>query len=75
MASSVLFDPLPNPPVPLPQVPGPKLAPFTPTAYAENIEFTHFIGRDNDRDSLVWKVNINNEPYALKMVGNLAQHS
>ncbi|KAK4683384.1 hypothetical protein QC764_0028890 [Podospora pseudoanserina] len=56
-----------NPPVPLPQVPGPKLEPFTPTAHAD-IEFLMYLGRDEDKDSYVWKVNINgNGPYALKM--------
>ncbi|KAH6853285.1 kinetochore Sim4 complex subunit FTA2-domain-containing protein [Chaetomium sp. MPI-CAGE-AT-0009] len=59
---------LPSPPVPLPSgVPGPKLAPFTQNAHAD-IEFIEFLGRENDMDSLVWKVKINNAgPFALKM--------
>ncbi|KAK4244050.1 kinetochore Sim4 complex subunit FTA2-domain-containing protein [Corynascus novoguineensis] len=57
----------PSPPVPLPCVPGPKLAPFTPNAYAD-IEFIEFLGRENDVDSLVWKVKINKAgPFALKL--------
>ncbi len=76
MSSSSIFriPPLPNPPVPLPQVPGPKLAPFTPTAHAGDIEFIRFLGRENDKDSYVWKVKIDGEgPYALKMVRDSAQ--
>jgi hypothetical protein len=60
--------PRPSPPAPLPAVTGPKLAPFTPTAHAD-IEFIEFLGRENDKDSLVWKVDINGAgPFALKMV-------
>lgn len=60
--------PLPNPPLPLPRVPGPKLAPFTPTARAD-IEFVEFLGREDDVDSQVWKVEINGAGFfALKMV-------
>ncbi len=60
---------LPSPPTPLPCVPGPKLAPFTPTAYADGIEFVKFLGYETDKDSLVWEVNINGAgPFALKMV-------
>jgi hypothetical protein len=59
---------LPSPPAPLPCVPGPKLAPFTSNAQAD-IEFVEFIGRENDADSLVWKVKINGAgPFALKVV-------
>ncbi|KAH6619605.1 kinetochore Sim4 complex subunit FTA2-domain-containing protein [Chaetomium sp. MPI-SDFR-AT-0129] len=61
--------PLPDPPLPLPRVFGPKLAPFTPTARAD-IEFIHFLGRENDVDSQVWKVKINGNGagfFALKM--------
>lgn len=59
---------LPNPPLPLPRVSGPKLAPFTPTARAD-IEFVKFLGRENDVDSQVWKVKINGAGFfALKMV-------
>ncbi len=62
---------LPNPPAPLPLVPGPKLAPFAPSAQAD-IEFVEFLGRENDKDSQVWKVNINGTgPFALKMVRKL----
>ncbi|KAK4096568.1 hypothetical protein N658DRAFT_501424 [Parathielavia hyrcaniae] len=58
MASSVFYlAPLPNSPVPLPRVPGPKLAPFTPNARA-NIEFVEFLGEKNNVDSQVWKVKI-----------------
>ncbi|KAK4097698.1 hypothetical protein N658DRAFT_518423 [Parathielavia hyrcaniae] len=59
MASSVFrLAPLPNPPVPLPRVPGPKLAPFNPDARAD-IEFVEFVGRENNLDSQVWRVKIN----------------
>lgn len=54
----------------LPQVPGPKLAPFTPTAYAD-IEFIEELGNPVvDMDARVWKVRINGAApyYALKMV-------
>ncbi|KAL2148971.1 hypothetical protein VTH82DRAFT_1657 [Thermothelomyces myriococcoides] len=68
MASPVFYQARPpSPPVPLPCVPGPKLAPFTPTAYAD-IEFIKFLGCENDKDSVVWKVKINGGgPFALKM--------
>ncbi len=67
---------LPSPPVPLPRVPGPRLAPFTPSAQAD-IEFIEFLGRQNDKDSLVWKVTINGAgPFALKVVsGSWSAHS
>jgi hypothetical protein len=55
---------------------GPKLEPFTPTAYAD-IEFLEELGDPaNNADSHVWKVRINGqEPcYALKMV-SLKQYS
>jgi hypothetical protein len=61
---------LPSPPQPLPPVPGPKLGPSTPTAYAD-IEFLEELGNPaKDADSHVWKARINaHEPcYALKMV-------
>ncbi|KUI60277.1 hypothetical protein VP1G_07510 [Cytospora mali] len=51
----------------LPQVPGPKLAPFTPTAYAE-INFMKPLGSSKDQEGHVWKVKINGRDYALKMV-------
>jgi hypothetical protein len=60
----------PGPPKPLPQVPGPKLAPFTPTAHAE-IVFDEQLGDpENNLEGYVWKVKINGKaPYfALKMV-------
>jgi hypothetical protein len=60
----------PGPPKPLPQVPCPKLAPFTPTAYAE-IVFDEQLGDpENNLEGYVWKVKINGKaPYfALKMV-------
>ncbi|KAK4462228.1 kinetochore Sim4 complex subunit FTA2-domain-containing protein [Cladorrhinum samala] len=64
-------DPIPppptDPPVPLPQVPGPKLEPFTANAHAD-IEFLKFLGSPEDKDSKVWKVNIDGHgPYALKL--------
>jgi hypothetical protein len=55
--------------LPLPQVPGPKLAPFTPTARAD-IEFVEELGNPAiDMDGFVWKVKINGTAsfYALKM--------
>ncbi|KAL2164002.1 hypothetical protein VTH06DRAFT_3216 [Thermothelomyces fergusii] len=60
---------LPKLPKPLPQVPGPKLAPFTPTARAD-IEFIWELAGFNDSaDSTVWEVRINGTDtrYALKM--------
>ncbi|KAG7291192.1 hypothetical protein NEMBOFW57_001204 [Staphylotrichum longicolle] len=62
--------PGPVPPSALPRLPGPKLAPFTPTAYAD-IEFIKELGKPSeDMDSFVWKVRINGMPsfYALKML-------
>lgn len=52
---------------PLPQVPGPKLAPFTPTASAE-IEFIEELSLGKNKDSHVWEVEIDGKPFALKMV-------
>jgi hypothetical protein len=60
-----------NPPKALPRVPGPKLAPFTPTAHAE-IEFIEELGNPAvDIDAFVWKARINGMAsyYAFKMVG------
>ncbi|KAJ0116817.1 hypothetical protein J7T55_009968 [Diaporthe amygdali] len=57
---------VPNPPVPLPQVPGPKLAHFTPDAHAE-IKFIENLGNPDDLDSQVWKAEINGTVYSLKM--------
>ena len=65
----------PDPPAPLPQAPGPKLAPFTPTARAR-IEFIEQLGDPEvNQDGHVWKVRINGGRrfYALKMVGGLAE--
>jgi hypothetical protein len=64
--------PCPGPAKALPCLTGPKLSPFTPTAYAD-IEFISEIGNPSqDMDSFVWKVRINGMPpyYALKMVGS-----
>ncbi|KAK4147539.1 kinetochore Sim4 complex subunit FTA2-domain-containing protein [Dichotomopilus funicola] len=58
---------LPNPPLPLPRVSGPKLAPLTPTARAD-IDFVQFLGRGNDVESQVWKAKINGAGFfVLKM--------
>lgn len=65
--------PLPSPPKPLPQVPGPKLAPFTPTAYAD-IEFVEVLSDPEDNmHSYICEVRLNKEPrpYVLKMVGSV----
>lgn len=59
-------------PDPLPRIPGPKLAPFTRTAFPD-IEFVEELGNPAvDMDSFVWKVRINGEElyYALKMMRN-----
>jgi len=59
-----------EPPQALPQVPGPKLAPFTPTAYAD-IDFIEELGNPEEHlDGHIWKVKINGaaQCYALKMV-------
>ncbi|KAK4242952.1 kinetochore Sim4 complex subunit FTA2-domain-containing protein [Corynascus novoguineensis] len=68
MASSVFrLDRFPSLPTPLPRVPGPKLTPFTSDAQV-HIEFVEFLGRENDVDSLVWKVKINGAGhFALKV--------
>jgi serine/threonine protein kinase len=67
MSSTAAF---PDPPKPLPQVPGPKLAPFTPTAHAD-IEFIRQLGDPkNNLEGHVWEVKINGMApnFALKMV-------
>jgi serine/threonine protein kinase len=67
MSSTATF---PDPPKPLPQVPGPKLAPFTPTARAD-IEFIRELGDpENNLEGHVWEVKINGMApnLALKMV-------
>lgn len=56
-----------DPSLPLPQVPGPKLTPFTHDAHAE-IKFIEELGSPDDLDSHVWKAEINGAVYALKMV-------
>lgn len=56
--------------LPLPQIQGPKLAPFNGTAQAD-IEFIRPIGGSEDRDSYVWEVKIDDRKYALKMVSPL----
>lgn len=53
--------------LPLPRFSGPKLEPFRGTATAD-IEFIAFIGHDEDMDSKVWKVRIDDKLYALKVV-------
>ncbi|KAK0744467.1 kinetochore Sim4 complex subunit FTA2-domain-containing protein [Apiosordaria backusii] len=51
----------------LPAVPGPKLAPFTPTARA-NIKFLENLGHAKDKDGFVWKVEIEDRgTFALKL--------
>ncbi|KAK4187402.1 kinetochore Sim4 complex subunit FTA2-domain-containing protein [Podospora australis] len=57
----------PRPPLHVPQVPGPKLHSFTPTAEVSNIKFLHALGHSDDKDSEVWKVEISGSIYALKM--------
>lgn len=54
-------------PSPLPQIPGPTLEPFRGTASAE-IEFLEFLGDEKDVVSKVWKVRIDDQIYALKIV-------
>ena len=60
---------------PLPQIPGPRLAPFSPTARVD-IEFIEELGNPKtEADSHFWKVKINGEEkeYALKMANMLPQ--
>lgn len=70
---AVVMDPMAAsspPPKALPRVPGLKLAPFTPTAYAD-IEFIEELGNlAVDMDAYIWKARINGAAgyYALKMV-------
>lgn len=56
-----------TPPLPLPRVDGPKLEPYGGTAAAD-IDFIRYIGTGDDADSEVWKVSINGQLYALKIV-------
>lgn len=51
----------------LPRVPGPKLGPFTPTGEAK-IKFISYLGSPYNENAYVWKVKINGQRYALKMV-------
>ncbi len=78
MVSSIFrLAPFTSPPEPLPlgRVPGPKLAPFTPNAWAD-IEFDEFLGQENDADSQVWKVQINGAGlFALKAVHDDTWHT
>lgn len=55
------------PPLPLPRIRGPKLEPFRGTATAD-LEFIRYIGSEEDVDSKVWKVKVDGEYYALKIV-------
>lgn len=57
----------PSPPLPLPRIKGPKLEPFRGTANAE-LEFVRYIGSEDDVDSKVWKVKVDDKYYALKIV-------
>lgn len=63
-----MSSPTPCPsPLPLPRVEGPKLEPYGGTAAAD-IDFIHYIGTGDDADSEVWKVSIDGQFYALKIV-------
>lgn len=53
----------------LPNVEGPKLMPFIPDGSPYDLEFLEFIG--GGEHGYVWKVSINGEVYALKMVCSL----
>lgn len=55
-------------PKPLPQVPGPKLAPFTRTGHA-SIQFIKELGEPG-ADGHIWEVEIKGKRYALKMVSD-----
>lgn len=50
----------------LPDVPGPKLYPFNTDGDVFNLEFIEELGKG--LVSYVWKVKINNNEYALKIV-------
>ncbi|EAQ82978.1 predicted protein [Chaetomium globosum CBS 148.51] len=60
-----LSGPSESPPKPLPQIPGPKLAPFTCTAHAV-IQLVNELGNPG-QDGRVWEVKIRGKTYALKM--------
>ncbi|KAG8165983.1 hypothetical protein KVR01_004535 [Diaporthe batatas] len=53
-------------PFPLPRIKGPKLEPFRGTADVE-LEFIRYIGNEDDLDSKVWKVKVDDKYYALKV--------
>jgi hypothetical protein len=55
---------------PLPDLPGPKLEPFTHDLSSHNVEFLDFAGPNIFRcvDGRVLKVRIDGKPYALKVV-------
>lgn len=55
------------PPGPVPKVPGPKLAPFTPTARAP-VDFVRQLSHSKNQDGHVWEVIIDGKTFALKMV-------
>lgn len=61
--------PTATPLLPLPRIGGPKLQPFGGIATAD-IEFTRFVGGEDDVDSKVWKVSIDSKYYALKIVSH-----
>lgn len=53
----------------LPDAPGPKLYPFNTGGDALNLEFIDELGKG--LVSYVWKVKINNNEYALKIVSKM----
>lgn len=61
-----------SPPSSLPALPhGPWLEPFRGTATAD-IEFIELLSSEEDFDSKVWKVRIDEQFYALKVVSCLS---
>lgn len=56
-----------SPPLPLPRIKGPKLEPFCGTENVE-LEFVRYIGSEDDVDSKVWKVKVDDKYCALKIV-------
>jgi hypothetical protein len=54
--------------LPLPNCPGPKLQPFSDSAFVEDIKFIESLSFTKNVDAFVWKVEIGGKPYALKMV-------
>jgi hypothetical protein len=65
--STTSTTPATSPPLPLPQIKGPKLEPFRGTANVD-LEFVRYIGSEDDVDSKVWKVRVDDKYYALKIV-------